>query len=70
MLGRLRIEAPTKIPAEDTQMITPRIPKSLHQFLINELIALQAQGHKVSLNQLVIMKLGVPYNACVLPPNH
>ena len=66
MLGQLRIEQ-TAAFTEDTQMITPRLPKSLHRFLMHEVHSLQGAGQKMSLNQLVVAKLCVPYDACVFP---
>jgi hypothetical protein len=71
MLGRLRTESLNGDGAakgEKTQMITPRLPASLHRSLVAEVQGLKKAGYKMSLNQLVIMKCCVPIDPLSLPP--
>jgi hypothetical protein len=71
MLGRLRTvqldRLATKV--EPTQEITPRIPKSLHAALKDEVAELRAKGHQgMSMNKLVIVKCLAPTRPELLPP--
>ena len=69
MLGRLHTEELNQQATEPTQMITPRLPKSLHAALLAEVEDLRKDGHpKMSLNQLVTLKLCAATLDHMLPP--
>ena len=52
MVTELRKLPPSKVPGEDTQVITVRIPNSMH-----EALRIEAYEHHTSMNKLCISKL-------------
>ncbi len=52
MLTELRKQPPPKEKAEETKVITVRIPQSLHEFL-----RIEAYEHHTTMNKLCISKL-------------